>query len=59
MRDGQKVVFTAEGDQSPGIEPGDVIFVIDEQEDMVFKRQGLDLYMDLVREMIGVQSLSV
>ena len=50
MRDGQKVVFTAEGDQNPGIEPGDVIFVIDEQEDMVFKRQGLDLYLNLVRE---------
>jgi DnaJ family protein A protein 1 len=52
MRDGQKVVFTAEGDQNPGIEPGDVIFVIDEQEDMVFKRQGLDLYLNLKIELV-------
>ena len=50
MRDGQKIVFTAEGDQKPGIEPGDVIFVIDEQEDLVYRRQGNDLYLNMVRQ---------
>lgn len=48
MRDGQKIVFAGEGDQQPGIEPGDVIFVLDEQDDKVFKRQGSDLYMHMV-----------
>ena len=49
MKDGQKIVFAGEGDQEPGIEPGDVIFVLDEQEDKVFKRQGSDLYIHMVR----------
>lgn len=48
MKDGQKIVFAGEGDQEPGIEPGDVIFVLDEKEDKVFKRQGSDLFMHMV-----------
>ena len=37
MEDGQKIVFSGEGDQEPNIEPGDIIIVLDEQEHPVFK----------------------
>ncbi|XP_046389247.1 mitochondrial protein import protein MAS5-like [Ischnura elegans] len=33
----QKVVFTGEGDQEPGLEPGDIVIVLDEKEHDVFK----------------------
>lgn len=39
MRDGQKITFHGEGDQEPGLEPGDVIIVLDQKEHPVFKRQ--------------------
>ena len=38
MNEGQKVVFHGEGDQEPGLEPGDVIIVLDEKEHPVFHR---------------------
>ena len=56
MKDGQKIVFAGEGDQEPGIEPGDVIFVLDEREDKVFRRQGSDLFMHMVR-MCGTKAV--
>lgn len=37
MVDGQKIVFGGEGDQEPGLEAGDIIIVLDEQEHSVFK----------------------
>ena len=37
MTDGQKIVFSGEGDQEPDIPPGDIIIVLDEQEHEVFK----------------------
>merc|ERR1719495_415831 len=45
MEDGQKVTFTGEGDQEPGLEPGDIIIVLDEKEHPTFKRNGQDLIM--------------
>lgn len=47
MEDGQKIVFSGEGDQEPNIEPGDIIIVLDEQEHPVFKRRDQDLIMPL------------
>nr|AGQ50607.1 heat shock protein 40 [Neoseiulus cucumeris] len=44
---GQKIPFLGEGDQEPGIEPGDIIFVIDEQEHEYFTRKGLNLTMKM------------
>ena len=40
MADGQKVTFSGEGDQEPGLEPGDIIIVLDEKEHPNFKRSG-------------------
>jgi len=34
--------------QEPGIEPGDVIFVLEEREHSEFKRKGSDLLMGMV-----------
>lgn len=39
MEDGQRLVFSGEGDMEPGIDqPGDLIVIIDEQEHSTFKR---------------------
>merc|ERR1719270_2612612 len=43
MSDGQKITFAGEGDQEPGMEPGDIIIVLDEKEHPLFKRSGIDL----------------
>lgn len=45
MEDGQKITFSGEGDQEPGLEPGDIIIVLDEKEHATFKRNGIDLIM--------------
>ena len=59
MSDGQKITFNGEGDQTPGIEPGDVIIVLDEQEHPKFKRKGDDLVykcsLDLLTALAGGQ----
>lgn len=47
MHDGQKITFSGEGDQEPGMEPGDIIIVLDEKEHPVFKRNGTDLIMKM------------
>jgi len=59
MEDGQKVTFSGEGDQEPGLEPGDIIIVLDEKEHDVFRRVGNDLTMkmhiSLVEAICGFQ----
>lgn len=61
MVDGQKVVFSGEGDQEPGLEPGDIVIVLDEKEHDVFKRSGNDLIMrmnlELVEALCGFQKV--
>lgn len=37
MVDGQKITFSGEGDQEPGLEPGDIIIVLDEREHRTYK----------------------
>lgn len=44
MKDNQKITFRGEGDQQPGVEPGDVIIVLQQVEHEKFKRQGDDLH---------------
>jgi hypothetical protein len=45
MRNDDKIVFRGQADEAPGVEAGDLIFVIREAEHAVFKRAGCDLIM--------------
>lgn len=47
MKDGQRITFHGEGDQEPGLEPGDVIIVLDLKQHPVFKRQDHNLIMKM------------
>lgn len=47
MEDGQKISFHGEGDQSPGLEPGDILIILEEKEHAVFKRKDMDLFMKI------------
>ncbi|XP_058054407.1 dnaJ homolog subfamily A member 1 [Anopheles bellator] len=47
MRTGQKIVFSGEGDQEPGLQPGDIVIVLAEKEHPVFKRSNMDLLMEM------------
>ena len=38
MTDGQKIVFSGEGDQEPEMEAGDLIIVLDEKEHEVSEK---------------------
>lgn len=57
MVNGQKIVFSGEGDQGPDIIPGDVVFVIDEKAHDRFVRKGDDLHtvvkIDLLTALAG------
>lgn len=57
MKDGQRIVFSGEGDQEPGITPGDVVFVVDEKQHEKFTRKANDLYyeaeIDLLTALAG------
>ncbi|XP_070828862.1 dnaJ homolog subfamily A member 4 [Chaetodon trifascialis] len=47
MKDGQRITFNGEGDQEPGLEPGDVIIVLDQKDHPVFQRQDDNLLMKM------------
>uniref|UniRef100_A0A667FVD2 DnaJ heat shock protein family (Hsp40) member A1 n=1 Tax=Lynx canadensis TaxID=61383 RepID=A0A667FVD2_LYNCA len=59
MKDGQKITFHDEGDQEPGLEPGDITIVLDQKDHAVFTRRGEDLFMcmhiQLVEALCGFQ----
>ncbi|XP_005357222.1 dnaJ homolog subfamily A member 1 [Microtus ochrogaster] len=44
MKDGQKITFHGERDQEPGLEPGDIIIVLDQKDHAVFTRRREDLF---------------
>lgn len=45
MEDGHKITFSGEGDQEPGLDPGDIVIVLDEKEHEVFRRSSDNLIM--------------
>ncbi|CAM4927830.1 unnamed protein product [Rotaria socialis] len=47
MEDGKKITFSGEGDQEPGLQPGDIIVVLDEKENATFKRDKTDLHIKM------------
>lgn len=61
MHDGQKIVFNGEGDQDPGLEPGDIVVLLEEKEHPVYKRSRNDLILrmniDLVEALCGFQKV--
>ena len=56
MKDGQKIAFHGEGDQEPGLEPGDIIIVLD-KKDHAAGGEDISLCMDrhLVEALCGFQ----
>uniref|UniRef100_A0AAQ5Y728 J domain-containing protein n=1 Tax=Amphiprion ocellaris TaxID=80972 RepID=A0AAQ5Y728_AMPOC len=59
MKHGQKITFGGEADQAPGVEPGDIVLVLQEKEHEVYRRDGNDLFMNhkigLVEALCGFQ----
>lgn len=56
MVDGQKIVFSGEGDQEPDYEPGDIVILLEEKEHEVFKLV-LYLLLNLTRVCSYVDSI--
>jgi DnaJ-class molecular chaperone len=48
----QKVTFRGEGDQTPGVTPGDVIIVLDQKDHPVFRRERDNLHMEMEIELV-------
>ncbi|KAI5285988.1 Type I HSP40 co-chaperone [Ascosphaera aggregata] len=59
VRSGHKVEFRGEGDQIPGLQPGDVVFEIEQKPHPRFQRKGDDLFyqadIDLLTALAGGQ----
>jgi len=47
MRNGQTITFAGESDQAPGVEPGDVVIIIEEKAHDRFKRNGNNLITEV------------
>lgn len=45
VKHGQRITFTEEADQTPGVEPGVAVLLPQEKEHEVFQRDGNDLHM--------------
>uniref|UniRef100_A0A2P2HWR4 DnaJ homolog subfamily A member 2-like n=1 Tax=Hirondellea gigas TaxID=1518452 RepID=A0A2P2HWR4_9CRUS len=60
MRDEQRIIFRGEGDQMPGVEPGNVMIVLHERPHADFKRDGNDLFLaksiTLIEALCGFQT---
>jgi len=46
MKDGDKITLRGEADQAPNTTPGDVVFVVDQEDHNLFKRKGNDLIIE-------------
>ena len=47
MEDGQKITFSGEADEEPGMKPGDVVIILDEKEHPVYKRRKGNLHINV------------
>ena len=59
---GCKVTFKGEGEEYPGIEPGDIIFDINTKENKNFLRKGSDLYIYKalsISEFLGMENILI
>jgi len=59
---GCKVTFKGEGEEYPGIEPGDIIFDIHTKENKNFLRKGSDLYIYkalTISEFLGMENILI
>lgn len=54
MVDGQKIVFSGEGDQEPNLEPGDLIIVLDEKEHGVSEKHFFTLNNYLLNSILNM-----
>ncbi|KRZ56022.1 DnaJ -like protein subfamily A member 1, partial [Trichinella nativa] len=54
--DGKKIIFYGEGDQSPGMKPGNVIIIIDEQKHSIFQRKS-DIHLSMTIEILLSEAL--
>lgn len=52
MKDEQQIRFSGEGDQEPGLEPGDIIIVLDEKPHDTFTRKGSNLLIKMQIELV-------
>jgi len=46
MKHNEKIIIRGEADQAPNTTPGDVVFVLDQEDHPLFKRKGNDLIME-------------
>lgn len=46
MKSGQQIRFQGESDQAPGVQPGDVVIVVEEKQHARFQRKGDDLFCE-------------
>lgn len=57
VQSGHKIEFRGEGDQQPGVQPGDVVFEIEQKPHARFQRKGDDLFysveVDLLTALAG------
>ncbi|XP_066465193.1 dnaJ homolog subfamily A member 1-like [Eleutherodactylus coqui] len=47
MKNRHKLIFHGEGDQCPGLHPGDIDIVLEQKQHPLFRRKGNDLLMDM------------
>ncbi|KNC52609.1 DnaJ protein [Thecamonas trahens ATCC 50062] len=52
MRHGESIVLRGKANEAPGLETGDIVFVVQEMEDERFERRGDDLFMKMKLSLI-------
>ena len=52
MKDDQQIRFSGEGDQEPGLEPGDIVIVLDEKPHAMFRRKEQNLIVPMELELV-------